>query len=170
MSRSLSPIRRWLGAAFATAAVAAVAVVANPGPAYADCPAPSWVGVIKTYHNGDYVPTGGMLNSNLPPIGSQLLYWQIDLLNTTDWFAVNGDVKPGTIVVVQFRNKFNQSQLIYQHSTEGARSNGVIHHENEVEPISRIFNGTLNVVAYAAWRDECDGQERVRYIGEISFN
>jgi hypothetical protein len=53
-------------------------------------------------------------------------------------------------------------------STEGARSNGVIHHEDEVEHVSR-FRGVSQVVAYAAWRDECDGQERIRYLGDITF-
>lgn len=136
-------VSRLLALGVILAGIGTAVVGPAAGTALADCPSPSWV---------QLVTDGGRLDSRYPgrtitiPAGSWVTHW--------------GDVKPGTAARFGYDSYGPSGNYLggSSHTTHNARSNGVIHDENEWQNISNLtMYGAATVVVSFLFVDECTG-------------
>jgi hypothetical protein len=141
---ALGSVFTWVGAGV---------VGPGAGVAFADCPAPSWIQVVTDQANlADPSDPTGRLDSRFP--GAAIQADASTLLR--HW----GDVKPGTRARFGYDSYNAAGQFLggFSWTTQPARDNGVIHHEDELALLGNLSVSVANEVRISfLFTDECTG-------------
>lgn len=130
------------------------------GSSVADCPTPSWIRVIHSNGSGSATDPGNQVNSYEP--GRTVTV----SIGNPGWryVAHTGDVKPRTTAYFEYFDQFGSR--VWDHPTYPSRSNGVIHHEPEVDFVP--FGPGAHLTIYGTYTDECGAGTRTVFLGYLS--
>ncbi len=159
--RALRPTRLpWIIAIAMIATMALLTGGAVTAPASADCPAPSYVGMWKSNSSGDLRHGPGNSITTLAP-GGTVQITRGDVIQGFSYVALGGDVKPGTRAVYRLTGSPQGTW-----TTKPARSNGVIHHDDELRRVDFVGGAFANISV--EFTDECSGSLRKVFLGTLS--
>jgi hypothetical protein len=140
------------------ALLAAPAVAQAEGSSVPDCPAPSWIKSVQSDANG-VVNHGNEANSQNP--GGTIVIHISDPAHR--YVSHLGDVQPGSRATFEY---FDQNGLsLASHTTQPARSNGVIHQEPEVRQVN--FGPGTHLTVYGTFTDECGRGDVTMFLGYL---
>ena len=160
LTRALRPTRlAWVIAMAVVAVLALLTGGAFTSPASAACPSQSYVGMWKSNSSGDLLHGAGNSITTLAP-GGTVQITRGEVVQGFRFVALGGVVKPGTTAVYRLTGI---PQVTW--TTNPARSNGVIHHDDELRRVDFVGGASASITV--EFTDKCDGSIRTVFLGTL---
>jgi len=160
LTRALRPTRlAWVIAMAVVSVLAMLTAGAFTSPASAACPSQSYVGMWKSNSSGDLQHGAGNSITTLAP-GGTVQITRGDVVQGFRFVALGGGVRPGTSAVYRLTGT---PQVTW--TTNPARSNGVIHHDDELRRVDFVGGAFASITV--EFNDKCDGSLRRVFLGDL---
>jgi hypothetical protein len=160
LTRALRPTRlAWVIVMAVVAVLATLTSGAFTSPASAACPDQSYVGMWKSNSSGDLLHGAGNSITTLAP-GGIVQITRGEVVQGYRYVALGGVVKPGTTATYRLTGI---PQVTW--TTNPARSNGVIHHDDELRRVDFVGGASASITV--EFTDKCDGSIRTVFLGSL---